>query len=129
MDKTNDTTTMWRGVILEESLSDKSVLNLVKIVATDRSKLEGEDRYMTFHNVTVEDSKIKEYLQEVMKTIKPGFYTHLCKDGVMYVIFKDKSFVFKKGDHELQEARQYGEAHNTLKDQMDFEHIIDYPFD
>jgi hypothetical protein len=120
---------MWKGVIVEESLSDKSVLTLVKVVATDRSKLEGENRYMTFHNVTVEDSKIKEYLQKVMKTIKPGFYTHVCKDGVMYVIFKDKSFVFKKGDPELQKARQYGESRGILKDQMGFEYIINHPFD
>jgi 8-oxo-dGTP pyrophosphatase MutT (NUDIX family) len=122
-------TSPWKGVILEESLSDKSLLNLVKIVGTDRSKLEGEDRYMTFHNVTVEDSKIKGYLEKAMKAIKPGFYTHVCKDGVMYVIFKDKSFTFKKDDPELQKARRYGESQGILKEQMNFEHIIDNPFD
>lgn len=120
---------LWKGVILEESLSDKSALNLVKIVSTDRSKLEGEDRYMTFHNVTVKDSKREEYLRRVMKALKSGFYTHICKDGVMYVVFKDKLFVFKKGDSRLQEARQYGESHGILKEQLAFKYIIDNPFD
>lgn len=122
-------TTAWKGVILEESLADKSLLNLVTIVHTDCEKLEGEDRYMTFHNVIVDDLNKDKYVRTAMETIKPSFYTHICKDGVMIVIFKDKSFNFKKGDTTLQEARRYGESQGILKEQMVFERIIDNPYD
>jgi len=45
---------VWKGVILEESLEDKSLLKLVKIVGTKTEKLEKENRIMTFHGVEIE---------------------------------------------------------------------------
>jgi len=121
---------MWQGVVLEESLDDKSLLNLTKIVGTDIDKLEEEDRVMTFHKIEVTDSERYQFIEKARQSIKPGFYIHLCKEGRMYVIFKDKIFKFRKGQQaSLEKAREYGESTGIISEQMPFEHLIDHPFD
>lgn len=120
---------VWKGVILEESLEDKSLLKLVKIVKTSVSKLSGEDRIMTFHNIEVEDSKKDEFIQKAIKSIKQSFYLHIVKEKVMYVIFKNHMFKFSKGYPELETAKEYGKSIGILEEQMDFEDLIDNPWD
>jgi hypothetical protein len=123
-------TNMWQGVVLEESLENKSLLNLAKIVGTDIDKLEEEDRVMTFHKIEVSESERARFIKEAKDSLKPGFYIHLCQDGRMYVIFKNKVFKFRKGQQSLLEkAREYGKSTGIISEQMPFEHLIDYPFD
>lgn len=120
---------VWQGVVLEESLKDKSLLDLVDIVGTDVDKLEEENRVMTFHKVEVSNSFKEEYIKLAENNIKKGFYTHLCKDGEMTVIFNNKVFSFNKDDSKLIEAREYGKSIGIIVEQMPFEHLIDHPFD
>lgn len=120
---------VWRGVILKESLEDEKLLKLVIILKTDVARLEKENRVMTFYNIEVEDSKKEEFVQKAIKAIKPKFYIHIVKDGIMYVIFKDKMFKFSKNYPELETAREYGKSIGILEEQMNFEHIINHPFD
>ena len=84
---------VWRGVLLEESLEDKSILNTVNVIETVTSKLEKEDIIVTLHKIEVEDNKKAEFIDKIIHCIKPDFYAHICKDGEMYVLFK--SVVFK----------------------------------
>jgi hypothetical protein len=120
---------VWKGVILEESLEDKSLLKLAKIVGTEINKLEKENRVMTFHKVEVADSDKDKYLKKATQIIKQGFYTHLCNKGEMYVIFRGKQFNFRKNDPQLEKAREYGKSIGIIPEQMPFEHLVDYPFD
>jgi len=53
---------VWQGVVLEESLGDKSFLNLAKIVGTDIDKLEEEDKVMTFHKIEVNDAERHQFI-------------------------------------------------------------------
>ena len=78
---------VWRGVIIEESLIDESLLKEVKIVATKISKLEKENRILTFHSIEITDGFKNKYVDKVKLNIKDSFYTHLCKDDSMVVIF------------------------------------------
>lgn len=120
---------VWRGVVIEESLSDKSLLDEVKIVATKISRLEKENRVLTFHSIKVDDAFKDEYVEEVKKYIKDRFYAHLCKDHNMIVIFHNKVFTFTKNDPQLKEAREYGKSIEIIAEQMPFEHLINNPFD
>ena len=63
---------VWQGVVLEESLEDELLLGSAKIVGTSASKLEKENRTMTFHRVEVPDSVKDEYIERAKTTIKPG---------------------------------------------------------
>jgi hypothetical protein len=120
---------VWKGVILEESLEDKSLLNFVKICHTEKEQLEGENRFMTFHKFELTDNNKDKFLEKAIKSIKNGFYLHLCNKGVMYVIFREHMFKFSKGYPELGNARKYGKSIGILEEQMPFEHLIDNPWD
>lgn len=124
-----ETYMVWQGVLLEESLEDKSLMDLISIKGTNVSKLEKENRTMTFHKVEVQDSDKQDYLDRAMHVIKPAFYTHLCKDGEMYVAFRGAMFNFRKGNPELNRARDYGKSIGIIPEQMPFENLVDHPFD
>ena len=125
----NSENRVWRGVILEESLEDKSLLSLVKIVGTKKEKLEGENRFMTFHKIEVKEKDKDKFIHKVVKSIKYGFYTHLVKEGVMYVVFKGHMYKFSKGFPELEMAKDEGRKMGIPEEQMPFEHLVDHPFD
>lgn len=120
---------VWQGVVLEESFDDLSLLEMAKVIDTEKCQLEGEDRIMTFNNVEVDASKKNKYVEKASLDIKYGFYTHLCKDDTMVVAFKNKVFEFRKDNPLLEHARQYGLSVGILADQLCFERIIDNPFD
>lgn len=120
---------VWKGVILEESLEDSSLLKLVKIKQTENEQLEGESRTMTFHKFELSDNNKALFIEKAMKSIRQEFYIHIVKKGVMYVIFKGKMFKFSKGYPELESARRYGVSVGISPEQMPFEHLINHPWD
>ncbi len=119
---------VWKGVILEESLEDKFLLDLVKIVNTKKEKLEGEDRVMTFHSVEIKDDKKDEFIEKAVESIKQSFYLHIVKQGVMYIVYRGKSFKVSKESEELKKARDYGKSIGILEEQLPTENLIDNPF-
>jgi hypothetical protein len=120
---------MWQGVVIAESLTDLSLFQMVKIVGTSVSKLENEDRTLTFHKIEVSDESKDNYIQSATISLKPSFYTHLCKEGTMIVVFPNKIFSFKENDPNLAKAREYGLSIGIIAKQMPFEHLITHPFD
>lgn len=122
---------MWRGVIIEESLENKSLLKLAKIAGTEKSTLENESEagVLTFHKIALPDAKKGEFLNVARKSIKDKFYLHICKGGVMIVVYKNRIFEFSKSETgKITEAREYGVAHGILREQLDFELLIDEPW-
>jgi len=118
----------WKGVILEESLEDKSILKLVKIIKTEVSKLGGEERVMTFRYFELDDKNKDRFVKKGIKVIKQAFYMHIAKEGVMYAIYKGHMFKFSKGFPELETARKYGLSIGIIKKQMPFEKLLKYPW-
>jgi len=118
---------MWKGVILEESLEDKSLLKLVKIVNTHLEKLENEDRVLTFHKIELEDKNIEEFITKAESSIKDAFYLHITKDNELIVIFKNKTF-FCKTLVEMRQAREYGIERGIIQEQMPFERLVMDPW-
>ena len=86
---------VWRGVIIEESLDDKSLLKFVKIVETEKSTLENEAEagVLTFHKIEVPDKTKDAFLNMARASIKDKFYIHICKSGVMIVIYRNKIYM------------------------------------
>jgi hypothetical protein len=120
---------VWQGVVLEDSLADKKLLGLAKVINTRTSTLEEEERTMAFHSVEVQDQDKDKYLDYAMRSLKPAFYTHLCNGEEMYVVYKGVIFNFRKEDPILVKARDYGKSLGIIEAQMPFEHLIDNPFD
>ena len=123
---------VWKGVIIEESLDDKSLLDLVKIVKTRRTTLEEEKQRgsFTFHCIELDDEKKEVFIKKAHSSIKNNFYLHICKEGKMIVIYKNKQFEFScENLDKLNEARNYGLSVGILREQMPFEKLIKKPYD
>ena len=122
---------VWKGVIIEESLEDKSLLNLARIVKTDTSTLEAEEEKgsLHFHKIEVDDAAKNEFVDKAKRSIKNSWYIHICRNETMVVIFKDKSFEFtKKQNDRLEQARSYGLSIGILKEQLPTERLIRHPY-
>lgn len=123
---------VWKGVIIEESLENKKLLDMTKIINTEKTALEMEEEggILHFHHIELMDKKKDEFINKAKNSIKQGWYIHICKNGRMTVIFKDKVFEFtKKQNNMLNEARNYGLSIGIIKEQMPFEKLIENPYD
>ncbi len=122
----------WKGVVIEESLENREIFNIVNIVSRREAFLENEEEKgkMVLYSFELDDSKKEKFLDVCKNSIKQGWYLHICKDKTMAVIFRGIIFEFTKLQKEkMKEAVEYGISIGILKDQMDFEHMIENPFD
>ncbi len=122
---------VWKGVIIEESMENKELLNLVKIINTKRTTLEKESEKGTlqFHRIELEDEKKDEFVNKAKASLREGWYIHICKDRSMVVIFRNKMFEFtEKQQDTLDQARNYGLSIGIIKEQMPFERLLIDPY-
>lgn len=123
---------MWRGVIIKESLQDKSLLDEVKVVGTRETDLESERERGVFHfmNVEVEDNKINNVLEKLRKSLKPSWYAHLVKGNVMHVAFSRQILTATRDNQEeFGTIRKFAISRGIHPDQLPLEHLLDHPFD
>lgn len=105
---------MFKGTIIENSLSDKSILDKVQIQKTYQSGS------WILHNVLIEENQIPT----LSKYLADGpWYIHLWepgKDGVK-VVFKDKVFDIKFSDKATwKDAVAHGKSVGIPEQQLDF---------
>ncbi|MBI4174257.1 MAG: hypothetical protein HY517_01320 [Candidatus Aenigmarchaeota archaeon] len=122
---------VWRGVLIEESLGDISILDKVTQVGYAESFLEEEEDkgIMHFHQFEIADEKKNWFIEESKKLLKDGWYTHIGDGKTLIIIFRHKVFEFSLDDrHVMEEARSYGRSIGIIDDQMSFEHLVKDPF-
>ena len=122
---------VWKGVIIEESLEDATLLDMVVEVGYSESLLEGEDEKgeMHFHEFELQDDKKDKFVYAAKNLVKQGWYLHICKEKTMIVIFNNKVFEFGEDETDkLEEARNYGLSIGIIRDQMPFENLIKDPY-
>ncbi|OIN89498.1 hypothetical protein AUJ59_01410 [Candidatus Beckwithbacteria bacterium CG1_02_47_37] len=123
---------MWQGVIIEESLKDKSLLDLVKIIKSIESTLESETDKGTFHfhSYELNDKNLDEFIRRAKEVIKSGFYLHLVRNNTMIIILSDKVFKVHRGNpDEFKAIWDFAIQMGIHRDQLPTEHLLDYPFD
>ena len=122
---------VWKGVMIEESLDDATLLDMVVEVGYSESLLEGEDEKceMHFHEFEIQDDKKDKFVYAAKNLVKQGWYLHLCKEKNMIVIFNNKIFEFGEDETEkIESAEKYGRSIGILKEQMNFKELIRNPF-
>jgi uncharacterized protein (DUF2344 family) len=122
---------MWKGVIIEESLEDQSILKKVDIVLRKESVLEDESGRGKFHfdKVQVSDEKIAEVIVLGKKAIKKGWYMHFCKGNEMVVIFRGIGFEHQKGNKtSLDAIHRYGKSVGVIAAQLPSDGLIEDPW-
>jgi len=123
----------YQGVIIEESLENKDVLNKLKIVSTRIEKI--NDRHKTpwlkqwtLHTVEVPEEKAQEIVEEISESLdsEHDWYADF-QNGVRdFIIFKNKIFCINKNSLEKYgEAREYGISLGIPEYQVSFSHRAD----
>ncbi|OIN88190.1 hypothetical protein AUJ59_04310 [Candidatus Beckwithbacteria bacterium CG1_02_47_37] len=123
---------MWQGVIIEESLKDKSLLSLVEIIKSTKSTLESESDkgIFHFHSYQLPDEKFAEFTQAAKKTTKPGFYLHLVQADTLVVVLSGQIFTAYRGNMtQFKAIRDYAIKMGIHSDQLPLEHLLDHPLD
>ncbi len=85
---------MWKGWIIEESLSAASFLSKVKIVKTlIEENTEGDEKQVwNIHTVEIEDKRIATLSKQLENIIKPTWYAHFTDGKNLLIVFIHKSF-------------------------------------
>jgi hypothetical protein len=123
--------TIWRGVIIEESLEDPSLLDDLAITGSSAAQLEEEAWLGEFKFVCVEvpDASVEVITALAAQVIKPVWYLHLVNGDQMKVIFRDKVFTLNRADVDaLQAVVEYGIGQGIHPAQLDLGQLFDNPF-
>ena len=92
---------MYKGVIIEESLANKSILSKVKSESTKIEPITPEHKtpwlkQWTLHTVSVPEETADEIAKEISKSFDyshgSAWYADFKNDKTHYIIFKDKIF-------------------------------------
>lgn len=124
-------TNIWKGVLIAESLDNLPLPSSIKIVNTKTASLEKEeDRgIFNFHNIEVANNDLNEVVNFISIHIHDNWYFHLVKDGEIIVVFHNKIFrAYKEDPKKIEKIREYGISQSILKEQLEFEWLIDHPY-
>lgn len=121
----------FRGTIIEESLEDKTVLGMVKILETKVEPVVEEHKtpwlkQWTLHKVEILESKAKAVAEKLSETLRSGaqhdsWYADYKNADWHYIIFPGKIFKISRSDASgYAAARTYGISLGIPPHQVDF---------
>ena len=118
----------FKGVIIEESLEDKAILNKIDIISTEVKQ--ATEKYKTpwvkqwtLHNVEIEAEDADNMALEISKALdsKHNWYADFKNKKVHYIVFRDKMFKIDRTDvNQYNEATKYGISIGIPDYQVDF---------
>lgn len=122
---------MYRGVIIEESLADKKVLDRLNIVSTEVEKVTPSHatpwlEKWTLHTVEMPEADLPEVAEALSRSMDPkhggSWYADLRNERWHIIIFRDKIFKVDLSDPTAQyrQAREYGLGLGIPERQLDF---------
>jgi len=119
---------VYKGVIIEESLERKDVLNLVNIVKTKVEQVVDEHKtpwlkQWTMHNVEINEDVIQEIVKEISGSLEAAhpWYADFKNENTHFVIFRNKVFKINRTKAEqYAEAKEYGVSLGIPPYQVDF---------
>jgi len=117
---------MFKGLLIKESLQDKSVLNHFVITKEDSWNIDnatqGQPAIWNVAWFEVEEKDINEVAQLLSRALENGkWYLDLTSDSEKVVVFPGKVFRYKKGDEQAQsEAKAFGRTLCIPDSQLDW---------
>ncbi len=119
----------FKGVIIEESLKDKSVLKDVKILKTQVEEVTSKHKtpwlkQWTLHTVEIDRDKVAEIASKISKSIDTehgNWYADFGDNNFHYIIFPNKVFKINRDNpEEYKAATAYGISLGIPEYQIDF---------
>ena len=119
---------LWCGVVIEESIEDKSILKEVKIIKKKIEQITPEHKtpwikQWTLDTVEVPESKAKEIATKLSKALdsRHNWYADFKNDTHHYIIFRNKIFYIDRSSKEqYDKATAYGLTLGIPDYQLDF---------
>ncbi len=121
---------MFKGVIIEESLQDKSVMKQFPILETEVEQVTPNFgtpwlKEWHLHTIEIPDNQIADFVHSVQSAIetehKTSWYADFKNDRTHYIIFKNRIFIIDRTKKEqYQEASDYGVSLGVPPHQVNF---------
>ena len=116
------------GVIIEESLENKDVLQKVKIIKTKDEQINKEHKppwvkRWTLHTVEISENQADEVAKELSTSLdsQHSWYADFKNDVFHYIIFRNKVFkVDRSKPEQYKEVTKYGLTLGIPDYQLDF---------
>jgi len=118
----------FNGVIIEESLENKDVLQKVKIIETKVEEVTEEHKtpwikQWTLHTVEIPENQANEIAKDLSKSLdsEHSWYADYKNDKFHYIIFRNKVFFIDRSSKEqYDDAKKYGISLGIPEHQVDF---------
>ncbi len=116
----------YQGVIIEESLGNKDILDKLKIINTKISPVTEKHqtpslKQWTMHTVEIPEADAQVIAEELAEKILGRWYADYKNDENHYIIFKNKIFrIDRKSKEQYEEASRYGITLGIPDYQVDF---------
>ena len=118
----------YKGVMIEESLKDTSVLKNVDIISTKVEKVVKSHKtpwltQWTLHTVEIPEEKAQEIANAISKALESehNWYADFKNKQFYYIVFKGKVFkVDRSKSDEYEEVKKYGISLGIPDYQLDF---------
>ncbi len=118
----------YKGVIIEESLKSKDILEDVKILETKVEEVTEEHKtpwikQWTLHTVEIPENQAKNIAEKISQALdsEHDWYADFRNDTHHYIIFRGKIFfVDKQSKKQYDEAKKYGISLGIPDYQVDF---------
>ena len=118
----------YKGVIIEESLEDKSVLQDLKILETKIEEITEDHKtpwvkQWTLHTVEIPEDRAEEVAEKLSQALDPqhAWYADFKNDSTHFIIFRNKVFKIDRSSKEQYgEATKYGLTLGIPDYQLDF---------
>ncbi len=104
----------YHGIIIEESLREKDVLDSFEILGKEKGK------NWTFLKIAIEPHDIRAGIRRLQSELKGNFYFHAYMNDKMVVVFKDRQFWISTDKSTWDKARSYGVYLGLPKEQLEF---------
>lgn len=116
------------GIIIEESLENKSILKKIKIIKTEIEKVTEEHKtpwinQWTMHTVEIPENQADAVAKELSKSLdsKHDWYADFKNDTAHYIIFRNKVFKINRSKKKEYDAVvKYGVSLGIPDYQLDF---------
>ena len=122
----------FKGVIIEESLEDKSILTKIKIISTKVEQVTEKHKtpwikQWTLHTVEVPENQADAIVKELSRSLdsKHNWYADFKNDKLHYIIFRNKVFkVDRAKPEQYTDVTKYGLTLGIPDYQLDFSPAI-----
>lgn len=121
-------TPRWHGAVVEQALTDLSVLDGVQVSATVREPAPDGAGWVTRRELVVPESGVLALVERLSRAVLPRRYAYLRRGDVMLVVFSGAvAWVDRSVPESLARAMTFGIRHGMRPEQIRLDRLLAAP--